>query len=202
MREKDPQPGWITPADIEFFEVEDLYKYLHQAYMGPGHAIASKQEAEAYLREEWSSLGAAQPGEQLLEVIAQRGPFVRVHLRPYRDSGGSLDSLFEAFLQSAETQVDSAGFIEAWTRSGAMIRAGQLPFQPSAFEKLESVVKQQGYPAIHHSEGYLKRRNPAYRVLSRAEAERLLERLKDGSKTEEQRLSRRCCFDRYACRTQ
>jgi hypothetical protein len=175
-------PRWNLPRDLGDFEIQDLYKHLHHAYMGPAHAILSRDAAASALAAEWSELGPAEPDEEVLEPLTWTGSFVRVHLRPYRDRGGAQEALLEAFLLSAEAPRDSAAFVAAWEEAGVAVAEGRLPFLLAAFDSLDSVVRARGWPAVHHSERYLKRYRPAYRVLDRQRAEGLLDELQAGGR--------------------
>lgn len=165
------------PAVDPGSELADIYKAVHQAYLGPGHAIPGREAAGAYLLREWAGLGVSAPEESLLVAGFPGAPFVRVHLRPYRDRGGTIDSLLAAFLRSGTVPVDSGAFREAWQGVGASIRRGDLPFAPAAYDSLEALLSSLGYPAIHHSAAYAAAHRPAYRVVARREAERLLRSL-------------------------
>lgn len=166
-------PPWPEPES----ELQDLYKAIHQAYLGPGHAIPSREAAQDYLQREWGSLRASAPGETLVVWGIDEAPFVRIHLRPYRDRGGASDSILAAFLRSGEVPVDSAGFRSAWGEVRESIRRGTLPFTRAEFDSLDAFLASRGYPAVHHSAAYTAAHRPAYRVVGRAEADRLLRAL-------------------------
>lgn len=167
-------PSPVTAAVASLPTVEDAYKLLHQAYRGPDHAIHSPEAAAAWLREEWVSMGETRLGEALLESLLEVAPFVRVHLRPYRDLAGTPDSMLAAFLRSAEAPDDSLAFLQAWADLRGAIVEGRTPFTVSAYDTLDALAREHGYPAIHHSEAYRRSHAPAYRVLTRPEAKRLL----------------------------
>lgn len=152
----------------------DLYKRLHQAWNGPGHMIPSPEAAAAYLRQEWEELGACTEGEALIDTLVADAPFVRLNLRPYRDAGGSADSLLAAFLRSAAAQTDTVAFARDWEEVGRRCSIGDLPFSRAAFDSLDEAMRPAGYPAVHHSATYRSRHLPAYRVLTVAEALRLV----------------------------
>ncbi len=157
-----------------FAELQDLYKAVHQSFLGPEHAIPSREIAERYLRAEWAGLGPAAPGDTLLVTEIRGAPFVRLHLRGYRDRGGSIDSLLAAFLRSGAAPRDSARFRLTWEEVGERIRARGSRFEASAYDSLDARLSRLGYPAVHHSARYAAARRPAYRVVAREEAERLL----------------------------
>jgi hypothetical protein len=169
------------PADTAFFRVEDLYKLIHHAYLGPGHAIPSREAAASYLDREWGEIGAALPGEPLIEVLAEGAPFVRVNLRPFRDQGGRIDSLLDAFVRSGSEKTDSVSFRLAWHLARLRIATGEIPLSVEAYDSLDAEVRPLGYPAIHHSAAYQERFRPAYRVVAAREAQRLQDGLGAGS---------------------
>jgi hypothetical protein len=171
---------WVGRPDVG---LEDIYKAFHQAWRGPGHMIPSRAVAADYLEREWKTLGSAMEGERLLDTLASGAPFLRLNLRPFRDAGGVPDSLLEAFLHSAGAPVDSAAFAAAWEKVGAACGNGAIPFPRAAFDSIDGPMREAGYPAIHHSAAYAARYRPAYRVLSRGEAERLAKSLSNAGKT-------------------
>lgn len=136
--------------------------------------ISSREMASAYLRGEWEGLEPARPGEALVETLVIGSPFLRLNLRPFRDAGGSADSLLEAFLRSAEAPTDSASFARAWLAVGMGCGRGEFPFSRATFDSIDALVRPPGYPAIHHSAAYTSRYRPAYRVLTSSEADRLV----------------------------
>jgi hypothetical protein len=174
---------WSIAADTSGFGVEDLYKLLHQAWRGPGHAIPSPEAAAAYLASEWETLGPPREDERILEILAAEAPYVRIHLRPYRAAGGTQQMLLRAFLGSDRSRepsratADSAAFVQAWKEAGRLIGNGTIRLPLQAYISLDAEAAAAGYPAVHHSEAYEKQRQPAYRVVSRDEARALLEHL-------------------------
>jgi hypothetical protein len=165
---------WSVPAETAFFRVEDLYKLLHQAYLGPGHAIPSREAAASYLASEWAALGAPLPGEPLVEMLAEGAPFVRLNLRPFRDRGGTADSVLAVFLRSASVKTDSTSFRAAWALARARLMTGEIRLSVAAYDSVDAELRPLGYPAIHHSRTYEEHFKPAYRVIARLEADRLI----------------------------
>src|SRR5690242_20431952 len=79
-------------------DILDIYKLLHQAVFGPGHALTTSKNKNA--AREWldRESGLLQPGlnEPFVENIHPDGALVRVHLGPYMASHGKLDKLMDA----------------------------------------------------------------------------------------------------------
>src|SRR5260370_41699546 len=82
-------------------DILDIYKLLHQAVFGPGHAIKSIKPAREWLEREAAILQPGPPDQPLVENIHPEHQIVRVHLLPYLAAGGNLGRLLDAFVQSS-----------------------------------------------------------------------------------------------------
>ena len=150
-------------------QVEDLYKLLHQAAMGSEHAIPSRQAAHQWLLREIEALSDGPFDEPLVEPIDPQGRLVRVNLRPFLRNGGDAEDLLDAFVRTAEHHAGSAITLEGYcTRALELAREGALPFDVVEMEKTFARLKNEGYPAVHHSETYAAAYRPAYRVVLRS----------------------------------
>ena len=58
----------------------DIYKLLHQAALGPGHAVRDPATASAALASEMPGLGEG-PADPLVDPISPDGRLARIHLR-------------------------------------------------------------------------------------------------------------------------
>lgn len=156
--------------------IEDAYKWLFQAASGGEHAIPDEESARRWLEREWASLGETPPGEPLVVSLRPDGALVRLNLRPFRDRGGHVGDLLEAFLRSARSfEPDAALFRESWASLGLKLSAHPLgPLNRTEWSRLEAAMQAKGYPAVHHSAAFAKARRPAYRVLTMEEAGRLV----------------------------
>jgi hypothetical protein len=168
-------------ADSET-RIEDAYKWLFQAANGGEHAVPDEESARAWLEKEWASLDAAPSGELLVVPLRPDGAVVRLNLRPYRDLGGRTGALLDAFLRSARAfEPDSGLFRESWGALGERITSQPLgPLNRAEWQRLDAAMRAKGYPAVHHSRTYASTRRPAYRVLTKDEADRLVSRLEEG----------------------
>jgi hypothetical protein len=151
----------------------DLYKLLHQGWLGPSHMAISLESARSYLEEERSGLTSEGFGEPRLETLPGPHDLVRVHLRAWpadRD-----DELASAFVATAETVVpDPEGLVRELVSVGAHLETLGLPFDENAWRAYVDARVVEGLPAVHHSEGYRTRYEPAYRVVLRSLVEETL----------------------------
>lgn len=152
-------------------EPVDLYKLLHQGALGAEHAVPDAEAARSWLQQEIASLGAAPPGERLVEGIAPGGVHVRVHLRPFLAAAGDAEALLQAFLETAGRGAGAgagagAGLEAALEAALELAAGGELPWSPATLSALFSDLAAQGYPARHHSDEYRRLYAPAYRVIS------------------------------------
>ena len=147
-------------------ELADIYKLLHQAAMGPGHAVSDAAAARARLRAEVADLGAG-PDDPIADPISPDGKLARVHLRPYVDAGHDLDTLADAFIQTAQTYTGSPDkLVKFCACLGDLAAAGGIPFAREEVERYFESIAAQGYPVVHHSPAYRDEYRPAYRVVA------------------------------------
>jgi hypothetical protein len=149
-------------------EVEDVYKLLHQSVAGPAHAIEDPDMARQWLDREWNGLGVPFENEEMFEPLSGDGRLVRVNLRPWRAAGRAPEAVLNGFIRTAGTlPPDSARIqteLDAISACGDRIAvAVRLP--ASEVQSFFSDRERDGYPAIHHSDGYSHRYSPAYRVV-------------------------------------
>jgi hypothetical protein len=151
-------------------EPADLYKLLHQGWLGPGHMAPSLETARHHLDVERSRLSLGGQPEPRLEALPGPHGLVRVHLRAWPVE--SDDTLASAFVITAETVVpDPEGLVRELVRVGAHLETLGLPFDENTWRAFVDARVAEGLPAVHHSEGYRTRYAPAYRVVLRSLAE-------------------------------
>jgi hypothetical protein len=145
---------------------EDLYKFLHQAVFGPGHAIPNREAAAAWLEREIGTLGSPLDDERPCEMLGGEPPLVRVNLRPFVTAGGDLDLLLDAFVASANRERGSSKRMKVvLSLAVSYVQcAGRGELAPE-LKALSAELAEKGYPAIHHSETYAETYHPAYRVV-------------------------------------
>lgn len=147
-------------------QLEDIYKLLHQAALGPGHAVDNPVAARKRLDEELAALGEA-PDELLQDVISPDGRLARVHLRPYLAAGADPSALHRAFVDTANTYPASPDKLAKFCGClGDLAAAGGIPFAREDVLAYFDKIVRDGYPAVHHSEAYRNAYLPAYRVVA------------------------------------
>ncbi len=147
-------------------QLEDIYKLLHQAAMGPEHAMHDAPAALDRLRAEAQSLGEG-PADQIIDPISPDSRLARVHLRAFLAQGGSIDDLAAAFVKTATTWEPARGKLEKFCGClGDLAQAEGIPFARAEVEAFFADLAARGYPAIRHSQAYRDLYRPAYRVVA------------------------------------
>lgn len=136
-------------------ELQDTYKALFQAVLGPEHALTDIDAARQHLARE--TLALVPKPEPLIEPLSPL--FCRVHLRAVLYLGLSLAEVFAAFLASGLTRINRAelvSLLQQWP-----------PCAPDR-EAAQAYVNElltRGCPVVSHSARYRQLYQPSYRVL-------------------------------------
>lgn len=142
-------------------EPQDLLKALHQSVFGCGHYV--EESGESRLVNEMRSLPPTGPNRG---VEPMDGPYCRLHLRHAAALGLSPRTLFRIFYLSAQAPRGTREELEEKLELLLEVaKAGGLPW---TYERAYAAVKgwrDQGCPAVHHSELFQQRLLPAYRVI-------------------------------------
>jgi hypothetical protein len=147
-------------------QLPDIYKLLHQAAMGPGHALSDRTAARVRLKEEAADLGTG-PDDTLADTISPDGKLARIHLRPYLQAGHNLDRLADAFVETAQTfRGDPDKLVKFCACLGDLAAADGIPFAREEVVRYFESIAAQGYPVVHHSQTYRDEYRPSYRVVA------------------------------------
>ena len=159
------------------WRIADAAKWLFHATRGGEHAVADGTAVRLWLDREWAVLGPPQDNEPLWTPLTPDGRIGRLNLRPYKAEGGAPEPLLAAFLASAESfEASPRRFRAAWRALGRALQARPAGFLTDPeWQRLDRDLRAQDYPAIHHSPEYEAARQPAYRVLTAAQAAALLD---------------------------
>jgi hypothetical protein len=153
-------------------EARDVYKLLYQGVRGPEHIIASPEAFRERLQAEWEALKPEVDdppnNDSLWESIRPDGALVRLNLRPFKASGGNLDELETACLETGRRSWGSQAELQlAWAH---FISACQEPSWPSlAMDDIlafDAWLQAMDFPPVHHSEAYRTLYRPAYRLVA------------------------------------
>ena len=146
-------------------ELADIYKLLHQAALGSGHAVSDVAAAREALLREATALGPG-PDEPLADPISPDGRIARVHLRPYVAAGDDLDQLARAFVETAQKFQGSPEKLAKFCGClGDLAAGGGIPFARDDVVAWFAKIAQDGYPVVRHSPAYRHAYRPAYRVV-------------------------------------
>lgn len=147
-------------------QLADIYKLLHQAAMGAGHAITDAGEARRALRAECEALEPAAT-EPLIDPISPDGRLARVHLRACLHAGRDLDALADAFLGTPAACPPAPDKLAKFCAClGDLATAGGIPFRREEVDLYFDAIRTQGYPTVRHSQAYRSAYRPAYRVVA------------------------------------
>lgn len=147
-------------------QLDDVYKLLHQAALGPGHAIEDATAARQRLETELAVLGTG-PEEPIADVISPDGRLARIHLRPYLQAGHAADALFDAFVQTAQNYPASPDKLAKFCGClGDLAAAGGIPFAQARVTDFFAGIAKSGYPVVRHSAAFRDHYKPAYRVVA------------------------------------
>lgn len=147
-------------------QLDDVYKLLHQAAMGSGHAIDDPEAARRGLEEEAAALGLG-PEEPIADVISPDGKLARVHLRPYLAAGHDLGALADAFVQTARIYPGSREKLAKFCGClGDLAAAGGIPHPRESVVAHFDAIGRSGYPVVRHSQAYRDAYRPAYRLVA------------------------------------
>src|ERR1700720_3744405 len=156
--------GQLLSAHLKRYpamQLDDIYKLLHQAALGPGHAVDNPAAARKRLEEEAATLRAG-PDEILQDVISPDGRLGRVHLRPFIAAGGDLDTLHRAFVETANSYPASPDKLAKFCNClGDLAAAGGIPFARKEVVAYFDKIAQDLYPVVHHSAAFRDAYHPA-----------------------------------------
>ncbi len=151
---------------------QDVYKLLHQAVTGPGHAVNDPTSARRWLDREIAGLTPNGFDEPLCEPIGGDPAMVRIHLRPFVEAGLDPGELADAFVASAAgPPADPARLDDAVQRAVDHLRDAGDTDNADALLTLRTELSARGFPATHHSSAFRTAYDPAYRVVRRELAE-------------------------------
>lgn len=147
-------------------EAVDLYKFLHQAIFGPGHAVTDLEQASEALSEELAGLGPPMVGEAWCDTLGGDPLLVRVNLRPFVANGFESGALLESFAATSHSlHPDPRQMGVALELVVRWLSTEEKKDLARALQDLGREMESKAYPAVHHSATYRQAYRPAYRVV-------------------------------------
>jgi hypothetical protein len=144
-------------------EIRDYYKLLYQAEFGVKHLLIDTLKSKQYLVEEYNSISAK--NELLYEYISGDHQIIRVNLSSFKYRKFSIDSLFEVMKKSASLiSSNEKSFLEQWSILKKLIEKGDIPLNHQIVSEYEKIFLN-GIKEEHHSEIFINKYNPHYRVV-------------------------------------
>ncbi len=141
--------------------IQDICKFIYQSAFGCEHMVSSFDTVMDYiLKEKNSSL----KNDNLIDALD--GDYSRVHLACL-NKGLSEETFAKLFIASSKKEEN--GSIELENKINVfkdLVKKKELPFSIEETDEKLLSWKEQGYPALHHSEHFRAIYNPSYRVVS------------------------------------
>ena len=141
-------------ARYPLLQLDDVYKLLHQAALGSGHAVDDEAAALSRLEAEIAALGDG-PAEPAPDPISPDGQLARIHLRSFLAAGGDPAELHRAFVATARGYPASPEKLAKFCGClGDLAGAGGIPFAQQDVVRYFEEIARAGYPVVHHSQAF------------------------------------------------
>lgn len=146
-------------------QVEDIYKFIHQAALGSEHAVKDTIAVKKWLETEIAGLDYSLT-ENLTEPLSPDGNLIRLNLRPYLKANFDVTMLLNAFVKTANNYKGSIKKLKSyWKIALTLSKTEKLNFTSEEINNFFESQSKKGFPAVHHSELYRGTYKPAYRVV-------------------------------------
>ena len=148
--------------DFSELQIQDVFKYLYQSSFGCEHLISSLKTVTDYIAKEYNTVKS----ENEIQIEQLDGNYSRVHLSYLKD-GLTVDTFGKLFFLSAKKETDGLANLEKKLEiAKKLVREGLLPFSVNEFENAVNEWKNNGYPAVHHSDIFREKYKAAYRLIA------------------------------------
>ncbi len=142
---------------------QDGVKLVYQAAFGPGHLLADREKARAFLHRELEQTPAR--AGAMLEPIG--GGYARLHLAQAKAAGLEEEVLFQRFLSASRGPAPGMAAFEEHLRLLEELAArGLTPFSARELADYLTQYRAAGCPMVSHSDTYRQAYHPAYRVVN------------------------------------
>jgi hypothetical protein len=146
------------------FSAQDAYKLIFQRHMGTEHLIPDLDSPRKFLQDELDKV-VPDSNALLVEPLWEDFRVSRINLAPFKAKEINFEMLLAAFLESSEP-LDGVvrAFLDEWMDFIWLVKNGLLNLNLDDVEKVNRIALENDYPAMHHSDHYVKLNNPAYRI--------------------------------------
>jgi hypothetical protein len=164
-------------AQVELYPestLQDIYKSFFQDEFGPGHLIEDTSMARKYLEYELADMTSR--GNYNAELCGVGLNFYRVPLDLVKDGKISFEDFLTAFLESASSFriPETSDWKGSWKMIVTEIESMDIEIKNfDADKKALSEMLDEGETVVHHSESYSHAYNPHYRIIGKAQWEKL-----------------------------
>ncbi len=135
----------------------DVIKLCYQAARGAEHLLTDATRARAYFDQEYAST-PADASLPLFEAISEN--VARVNIAAWKAATLPVEWLFRMFIHTASVPMGGAELLETYIAEASAI-VNDLP----GWEDTLAAWRENGMPAVHHSEAYRAGEHPAYRIV-------------------------------------
>lgn len=143
-------------------QIRDVFKFIYQSSFGCEHMVSSSAAVTDYIRREAESCA-----DQAGPIDVLDGDYFRLHLC-YLKQGLAAETLGKMFCASAKKEAEGLVALEQKLAVARQLTEhGELPFGVDELDRAATEWRQQGYPAVHHSETFREYYKPAYRVIAK-----------------------------------
>jgi hypothetical protein len=147
-------------------EIQDLYKLAYQAAMGNEHIMNDTAAAHKYLEEELASIDSSS-SQPLMNYLTSDSSIARVNLRSFKAHKRNPAKLLEAMRKTASSFQPSQELLRSYLNDiETLAFDGKIPFKQNELNDYFQKMKQQNFPAVHHSKTVEENYRPAYRIIS------------------------------------
>ncbi len=141
-------------------QAQDVLKLCYQAARGAEHLLTDAARARTWFDREYAGL----PADAALPLLEPISPhIVRVNLAAWKATGLPAQWLFRMFAHTSGIPHPGTDLLEEYIGAASSVASKTIPGWADAL----SAWRQQGMPALHHSEAYRAAERPAYRIVDR-----------------------------------
>lgn len=145
--------------------IQDMVKLIYQNEFAGGHMIISTANSLDRLTEEYHLLKGCSSGcMPLFESVGNN--LSRLHLKEISNTQINLTTVNQMFVATAnDVHGNKQGFEKKLDILRHCCQQNELPYSIENVDAYLNKLRDQGYPAVSHSDNYRKTYSPAYRIV-------------------------------------